>query len=162
MSEDDEEKYEGVDELFRYHDESEEMAPLYGLRLEISKEKYTSLFKKWWGALIVKLLGKSISYCILEQHLRDIWLLEKGFELTDLEEGFFIVRFFAEADYMLVLEGGPWVILGHYLSHRDKMETNVQALNGDGEENPNVGKIFGHLAWIFEWKNLNATGEYGR
>lgn len=47
MSEDDEEKYEGVDELFRYHDESEEMAPLYGLRLEISKEKYTSLFKKW-------------------------------------------------------------------------------------------------------------------
>lgn len=116
MGEDDEEKYERVDELFRYCDNSEDRAPLYRPRLEISKEKYTSLFRKWRGALIIKLLGKSISYRILEQCLRDIWRLEKWFELTDLEEGFFIVQFFARADYMLVLEGGPWVILGHYLT----------------------------------------------
>lgn len=52
---------------------------------------------------------------MIDQRLRDLWPLEKGFELTNLTENFFIVRFFCRQDYMHVLEGGPWTILGHYL-----------------------------------------------
>lgn len=48
--------------------------------------------------------------------MRELWQLWKAFELTDLEEGFFIVRFYSREDYLHVLEGGPWVILGHYLT----------------------------------------------
>lgn len=75
MGEDEEEKYEGVDELFRYSEEMEERPPRYGPRVEITKEKYINLFRKWRGALIIKVLGKSVSYRILEQRLREIWRL---------------------------------------------------------------------------------------
>lgn len=37
-------------------------------------------------------------------------------ELTDLEEGYFIVRFFNRNDYLHVFEGGPWLIMGHHLT----------------------------------------------
>lgn len=45
-----------------------------------------------------------------------MWNLDKGHELNDLECGFFVVRFFSKADYLHVLEGGPWIRMGHYLS----------------------------------------------
>lgn len=114
MGDDNEERYNGVDELFRSH--TEEAPPKFGPRVEISKEKYISLFSKWRGALIVKLFGKSISFRVLEQRVRALWNLQQGFELTDLEEGYFIVRFYSRDDYLHVLEGGPWVIFGHYLT----------------------------------------------
>lgn len=113
MGEDDKEKFDGVDEIFRTTEEA--TPPKFGPKVEISKEKYVSLFVKWRGALIIKLLGKTISYRVLDQRIHDLWNLDKGYELTDLEEGFFIVRFFSRPDYLHVLEGGPWIILGHYL-----------------------------------------------
>lgn len=64
----------------------------------------------------MKLLGKSVSYRTIHQRMRDLWRLDHGFELTDLEDGYFIVRFFSPPDYLHVLEGGPWIILGHYLT----------------------------------------------
>lgn len=45
LGEDDEEKYEGVDDLFRCKDSLEEEPPKFGPRVEISKEKYLSLFQ---------------------------------------------------------------------------------------------------------------------
>lgn len=94
IREDEEEKFDGVDELFNTSDDLEDQPPKFGPRVEISKERYISLFRQWREALILKLLGKSISYWMLDQRLRDLWPLEKGFELTDLAENFFIVRFF--------------------------------------------------------------------
>lgn len=117
MGEDEEEKYAGVDELFSCTEDLDDNPPKFGPRLEISKEKYTSLFKKWRaGLLIIKLLGKLVSYRILSQRLHDIWKLEMRLELTDLEEGYFIVRFFNRNDYLHVFEGGPWLIMGHHLT----------------------------------------------
>lgn len=51
----------------------------------------------------------------MQQRTTTLWNLEKGHELIDLEGGYFVVRFFTRADYLHVLEGGPWIILGHYL-----------------------------------------------
>lgn len=62
LGEDEEEKYTGVDELFMNAQETEDQLPKYGPRVEISKEKHLSLFKKWRCALILKLLGKTVSY----------------------------------------------------------------------------------------------------
>lgn len=39
--------------------------------------KYIGLFKKWHGALILKVFGKSVNYGNLEQCLHDLWPLEK-------------------------------------------------------------------------------------
>lgn len=32
------------------------------------------------------------------------------------EGGFFVVRFYSREDYTHVLEGRPWIVMGHYLS----------------------------------------------
>lgn len=54
----------------------------------ISPEKYHSLFQLWKGALLLKLLGKNVSFRILEQHTRSLWNLQHGCELINLEQGF--------------------------------------------------------------------------
>lgn len=67
MGEDDEEKYDGVDALFNSKSLMDDSTLASGPLLDLSKEKYTSLFKPWRGALILKLLGKTVSLRILEQ-----------------------------------------------------------------------------------------------
>lgn len=67
-------------------------------------------------SLIVKVLGKSTSSRYLQQKIKDTWHLLYGCEVTDLEHGFFIVRSFDSTDYFQVLERGPWMVLGHYLT----------------------------------------------
>lgn len=42
--------------------------------------------------------------------------MEAGYELIDLEHGYYLARFFTRSDYYKVLEGGLWLILGHYLT----------------------------------------------
>lgn len=115
LGDDNEEKYSDIDELIQTREETENQAAPFGLRLEISKEKYLSLFKQWRGALIIKQLEKSVSYRMLNQRLRDLKHLELGFDFIDLED-YYVLRFYMRNDYMKVLEGGPWVILGHYLT----------------------------------------------
>lgn len=116
MDEDKEERYPGVDELFATQSLSEEPLSASGLVLEISKDKYISLFKPWRGALIIKLLGKIVSYRVMLQRKTALWKLQKDHELIDLEGSYYVVHFFAREDYLKVLEGGPWIILGHYLT----------------------------------------------
>lgn len=69
LGEDEEKKYPGIDELFTTQDHMEEQPPKYGPRVEISKEKYMILFEQWRGALILKLLGKIISYRRFDQKI---------------------------------------------------------------------------------------------
>lgn len=57
-----------------------------------------------------------MGYKTLDQRLRDLWKFENGFEMLDLDLGFYLLRFYSKKDYLHVLEGGPWVILGHYLT----------------------------------------------
>lgn len=33
-----------------------------------------------------------------------------------MEKGFFLVQFFSKEDYIHVLEGDPWIVMGHYLT----------------------------------------------
>lgn len=35
--------------------------------------------------------------------------------MLDLDLGFFLLPFYAKKYYLHVLDGGPWVIQGHYL-----------------------------------------------
>lgn len=142
MGDDDEEKYAGVDELF--HGGAEDSPPPFGPRVEISKEKYISLFSKWRGALIVKLLGKFVSYRVLDQRVRELWNLEKGFELTDLEAGYFIVRFFSQQDYCHVLRG--WSVdYSRPLLDGYEMASEFPSIGGPIDLHPCVGAV----SWYF-------------
>lgn len=72
----------------------------------ISLKKYHSLFQPWKGALLLKLLGKTISLQIVEQRTRNLWNLSQGFELINMEGGYFMAHFYAREEYFHVLEGG--------------------------------------------------------
>lgn len=90
-----------------------------GLRkvvVEVPKEEWQELWKPWRRALVVKPLGRNISYRVLSQRLNDLWMLSGRLEIIDLEEGFYVVRFYNPEDYWHVLNNGPWIIQGHYLT----------------------------------------------
>ena len=55
----------------------------------------------------MKVLSKKVGFRVLESRLREKWNLHEGFELLDLEKGFFLSR---------ILEEGPWTIHGHYIT----------------------------------------------
>ena len=43
--------------------------------------------------MIVKVLGKSVGYKVLSQRMSQVWQLKGRFEMVNLEDGFFMVRF---------------------------------------------------------------------
>lgn len=104
-----------MDDFNNLDSEAEESRP-GRVAVVVSKAECRALWRPWRRALIVKLLGRNISFRLLEQRLRSLWGLSEGCVITDLEEGYYIVRFYTKADYQYVLEGGPWIIQGHYLN----------------------------------------------
>lgn len=138
MGEDAEEKFTGVDALFSAPTTDVSPDSTSPRQVDIPKDKYMSLFQPWRGALILKLLGKSVSFRVLQQRTADLWGLQWGYELIDLEHGFFLARFFSREDYLRVLEGGPWTVMGHYLTIA-KWRPNFR---------PSVEKISTTLVWI--------------
>lgn len=83
--------------------------------VSIPLDRCLDLWRPWRKALRIKLLGKTVSYKLLSQRISDLWRAEGRLEITDLEDGFYIVRFTRESDYEVALMNGPWVIQGHYL-----------------------------------------------
>ncbi|KAI5664825.1 hypothetical protein M9H77_24148 [Catharanthus roseus] len=84
--------------------------------VDISLEKYKILFKLWRKTLILKVLSKRFNYKVIEQRTKDLWKLEWDCELVDLEDGYYLARFCSVKDCTHILEGGPWIILGRYLT----------------------------------------------
>ncbi|KAK7243144.1 hypothetical protein RIF29_37931 [Crotalaria pallida] len=70
----------------------------------------------WKDALVVKLLGKSLGFLMMRDRLRNAWKLQSGFDLMDVGNGFYVVKFDAEEDREKVMVGGPWMIFDHCLS----------------------------------------------
>lgn len=65
--------------------------------------------------VVIKLLGRYISYKALCNRLGTIWSSTLGFSIIDLENDYFLVRFKMEGDAEFALTQGPWTIVAHYL-----------------------------------------------
>ncbi|XP_020208121.1 uncharacterized protein LOC109793062 [Cajanus cajan] len=76
------------------------------------------LWKPWVDAVFVKLLGKPLGFRIMKEKLKSTWKLGGEFDLMDVGNGFFIVKFDRAEDKSKVVENGPWMIFDHYLSIR--------------------------------------------
>ncbi|OMO65780.1 reverse transcriptase [Corchorus capsularis] len=87
-------------------------------QLKVSKEEHESLCQPWKQTLIVKVLGKSVGYNFLLNRLRQIWNLQQDFSLMDLDNDYFLVRVRNPDDYNTIVSGGPWIVVGHYLTMR--------------------------------------------
>ncbi|XP_061373833.1 uncharacterized protein LOC133316111, partial [Gastrolobium bilobum] len=94
--------------------------------------------KPWEKALIVKLLGKKIGVEFMKKKINVLWARKGKINVTDIGNDFFVVQFSEKDDLNFALNGGPWIVLGHYLSLR-KWEPTFRP-NSDG-----IAKI---AAWI--------------
>jgi hypothetical protein len=72
----------------------------------------------WRLTLIIKVLGKGVTYAALARRLKQIWNPKADFLLMDLERDFFIASFSSQEDYDYLLKNGPWMVQDHYLSIR--------------------------------------------
>ncbi|XP_057418216.1 uncharacterized protein LOC130712398 [Lotus japonicus] len=84
--------------------------------VSVSEEVLKELCAPWEEALVVTLLGKRLGYRTMKSRLVNLWKLSGEFELRDVDNGFFMVKFDNQADRTKVMEGGPWMIFDHYLA----------------------------------------------
>ncbi|KAK3205339.1 hypothetical protein Dsin_019385 [Dipteronia sinensis] len=86
-----------------------------GPSMKLSPELKVQLCKPWSNALILKVMGRPYTLNFMLQKLRQKWSLIGQWQFTDLEDGYFVVRFQMQDDLDFVLTGGPWVIANQYL-----------------------------------------------
>lgn len=79
-------------------------------------DSYKQSWQQWRRALVIRVLGKTFSFRILEPRIRKLWQLEHDCELIDIDKGYLVARFYSQEDYLKVINGGPWTVLDHYLT----------------------------------------------
>lgn len=111
---------EGTDDLLDKYDDAmvdcENGEDTGRMSIEISIEECRTLWKPWRRALIIKVLGKQISFRLLEKRLCDLWGMGSNLDIVDLDGGYFVVRFYSKTQYLYALECGPWTVQGHYIT----------------------------------------------
>ncbi|CAI0390569.1 unnamed protein product [Linum tenue] len=83
--------------------------------LNLSETFKERLCQPWKKTLVVRLLGRSVSYAYLCSQLRWKWRPSGALDIIDLNNETFLVTCSNDQDYLTALSGGPWVILDHYL-----------------------------------------------
>ncbi|XP_039056625.1 uncharacterized protein LOC120199667 [Hibiscus syriacus] len=66
--------------------------------------------------IITRLLGKKIGYKALVYRIHALWRPLGNFNLIDLDNDYFLVKFENLKDYTRVLTEGPWMTYGSYLT----------------------------------------------
>lgn len=82
----------------------------------LEDEVVDQLCAPWHDALVVKLLGKTLGFQTMRDRLARVWKLQSGFELMDIDHGYYMVKFDMEGDRTKVMEEGPWMVFDHYLT----------------------------------------------
>lgn len=118
----------------------------HGPEMSLSHEVEEKLNFEWNCVVIVKLMGKPNSknaYKFMFDGLNKKWVVKGSWQLVDLPNRFFVVKFqlFEDIDYVLC--NGPWIIAGHTLVMQKKKKHHLDPL---------VDKLvewqFGFISWI--------------
>ncbi|KAJ7954456.1 Zinc ion binding,nucleic acid binding-like protein [Quillaja saponaria] len=133
-----EDSFSDHEESDEEYSENDEDSDCQWPRIWISKEDLAEIRKPWRNALIVKLLGKSLSYNYLLDRLKQRWNTKGEFKFIDIGCDFYIVKFSSVKDLQFVMSKEPWIIAGHYLS--------MQKWNPDFD--PAREKIIKTTVWI--------------
>ncbi|CAA0805821.1 Unknown protein [Striga hermonthica] len=84
--------------------------------LELDPDYYAAVCRPYEDGLVVRLLGKRVSFFYMREGLKRLWKPHGHLELIDLANGFFMVKFTREEDRETALNGGPWMLSGHYVT----------------------------------------------
>ncbi|XP_016676325.1 uncharacterized protein [Gossypium hirsutum] len=74
------------------------------------------LYKEMEMTVVLKLLGRNISYGVLFNRVSNLWKPIQPFQLMDIENGYYLAKFQNNNDYEKVLTQGLWIIFGQYLT----------------------------------------------
>ncbi|MBA0607178.1 hypothetical protein Godav_019520 [Gossypium davidsonii] len=68
--------------------------------------------------VVVRLLGRTIGYRALLNRIQSLWKPIGSFQVIDIENDYFLVKFSMNQDYNKALTEGHWVVYGNYLTMR--------------------------------------------
>ncbi|XP_057418637.1 uncharacterized protein LOC130712838 [Lotus japonicus] len=85
-------------------------------RIRVDRSVIEGMCAPWKEALVICLLGKRLGYRTMKAKLDSTWKPTAGFELMDVDNGFYLVTFDKDEDKNKVIGGGPWMIFDHYLA----------------------------------------------
>ncbi|CAI0558324.1 unnamed protein product [Linum tenue] len=83
--------------------------------IHFSSAEERQFCREWRSALVVKALGRSVSYTGISKRLNDLWARAGGIQVSSVKNGYFLVRFTSGIDYERALTGGPWMMGDNYL-----------------------------------------------
>ncbi|KAL4353660.1 hypothetical protein GQ457_06G023040 [Hibiscus cannabinus] len=84
--------------------------------IKFSERVHDAVDRSLGQTVIVRLLGRQIGYRMLWNRIKAMWVPQGQFQLVDLENDYFLVKFELKSDYDRVLADGPWTIFGSYLT----------------------------------------------
>lgn len=84
----------------------------------LTHEDKHQIYAPWRHSVIIKAVGKRLSHQYLKSKLEDMWNIQAGMTLLDLELGFFTSKFSSEEQQRKALQQGPWFVASAYLSVR--------------------------------------------
>lgn len=85
-------------------------------KITLDDKIFDQLCELWRDALVIKLLGKIVGYKVMRDCLQKVWKPQGGFDILDVDNGYFMVKFDLQSDKEQVTSmGGPWMIFDHYL-----------------------------------------------
>ncbi|KAL4331470.1 hypothetical protein AHAS_Ahas13G0503300 [Arachis hypogaea] len=89
--------------------------------ISVSKKEFEEWCKPWKNALMVKMLGKRVTFAFMEQRLQRDWEGKGKIHVIDMNRDYFLVHFSDEEDYNHALMEGPWMgRLGHWAYAEDR------------------------------------------
>lgn len=83
--------------------------------LPLSDEELNLWSNPWRNTLVVNVLGKRVSYKMIENSLNRSWIKNGGIQIIDMCDGYYQVVFKNEEDYKNALYEGPWKVADHHL-----------------------------------------------
>lgn len=87
-----------------------------GPSITLSENIESKLQVPWRFTVIVKFLGRDIGYNLLCNKIQSLWKPSCIPKVIDMKNGFYLVKFDNINDMQAAVLGGPWIILGHYLT----------------------------------------------
>lgn len=95
--------------------ECEEMCTDQVPEVNFTEEELTQFRSPWRRSLIVQTVSCSKSIPDIGYRLQKIWKTENPIEVTEIGQGFYIIKFKNPEGYFRALIGGPWFMFQYHL-----------------------------------------------
>ncbi|CAI0626161.1 unnamed protein product, partial [Linum tenue] len=89
--------------------------------------------REWRSALVVKVLGRSVSYTLILKRLTGLWANAGSIQVTSSKNGYLLVRFMSGIDHDRAVTGGPWMVAVMKIGNRIGKPIRVDHATSTGD-----------------------------